>query len=92
MKYKFKNKYFLSNDDELVFLGKNSVSVNFSSNFSQKVLSKLHIIGKSYVSLEGDDVQEVKKPKLDIKPTKKVKLDEPKKTTKYTSNSNEKKS
>ena len=88
MKYKFDNKYFLSNDDELVFLGKNSVSVNFSSNFSQKVLSKLHILGKSYVSLEGEEVI----AKLDIKPKKKVKLDEPKKTTKYTSNSNEKKS
>ena len=90
MKYKFDNKYFLSNDDEVVFLGKNSVSVNFSSNFSQKVLSKLHILGKSYISLEGDDVQE--EPKLDIKPKKKVKLDEPKKTKKHTSNSNEKKS
>jgi hypothetical protein len=92
MKYKFDNKYFLSNDNELVPLGKNSISVTFSSNFSQKVLSKLHILGKSYVSLEGDDVKEVKVPKLDIKPKKKVKLDEPKKTTKYTSNSNEKKS
>ena len=88
MKYKFDNKYFLSNDDELVFLGKNSVNVNFSSNFSQKVLSKLHILGKSYVSLEGEEVI----AKLDIKPKKKVKLDEPKKTTIYTSNSNEKKS
>jgi|TARA_B110000908_G_scaffold129686_1_gene152440 hypothetical protein len=88
MKYKFDNKYFLSNDDELVSLGKNSVNVNFSSNFSQKVLSKLHILGKSYVSLEGEEVI----AKLDIKPKKKVKLDEPKKTTKYTSNSNEKKS
>ena len=92
MKYKFDNKYFLSNDNDLVPLGKNSISVTFSSNFSQKVLSKLHILGKSYVSLEGDDVKEVKVPKLDIKPKKKVKLDEPKKTTKYTSNSNEKKS
>ena len=78
--YKFIKEYFVSNDDDSVKIGRNSFSVSFSSNLSQKALSNLYQLGKPYVSLEGEDEEVVKpKPKSKIK-KKKVKVDEPKET------------
>jgi hypothetical protein len=79
MKYTFHKEYFVSNNDEVVMLsGKNTVSVGFNSNLSQKVLGKLYTLGKPYVALEGDgEVIEKPKPKVKSK-KKKVKIDEPK--------------
>jgi hypothetical protein len=83
MKYKFDKKYFVSNDNDVVTLGKNTFSVGFDSDLSQKVLSKLCILGKPYVSC--DECEVVEKPKPKAKPKakkKKVKIDEPKEETK----------
>jgi len=77
MKYKFIKKYFVANDDDIVtFNNGNTFAVGFNSSFSQKVLSKLHILGKPYIEAEGEE-EEAPKPKIKIK-KKKVKIDEPK--------------
>ena len=79
MKYNFIKSYFISNDDDTVLLsGKNNIAINFNSNLTQKVLSKLHAMGKPYVELEGEEkVIEPAKPKMKFKPNKKkVKINE----------------
>lgn len=80
MEYEFKQEYFVSNDDDTVTLsGKNTFSIGFDSDLSQKVLGKLHALGKPYVSFAGEEVIEKPKPKPK---KKKVKIDEPKKQPK----------
>ena len=79
MKYNFIKSYFISNDDDIVLLsGKNNIAINFNSNLSQKVLSKLHSMNKPYLELEGEEkVIEPAKPKMKFKPKKKkVKINE----------------
>jgi len=86
MKYIFHKEYFVSNENDDVQLGKHSFTVSFESNLSQKVLAMLYnMLGKPYVSIEGEEVVEKPKPKAKAKPKakkKKVKIDEPKEETK----------
>jgi hypothetical protein len=94
MEYKFNKEYFVSNDSDEVVFGKNTILVDFSSNLSQKVLGKIYNLGKPYVSLDIDEVvvpekEIVKKYTSKIKTKKKVKIDEPKKTTEYTTDEEE---
>lgn len=77
--YKLDRKYFANNENDIATLGKDTFEVNFNSEFSQKVLSKLHIQGKPYVICEDDEEEVVVvKPQPKAK-NKKVKIDEPKK-------------
>ncbi len=84
MKYIFHREYFVSNDNDDVQLGRHSFTVSFESNLSQKVLAMLYnMLGKPYVSIEGEEVVEKPKPKAKPKAKKKkVKIDEPKEETK----------
>jgi hypothetical protein len=85
MKYKFHKEYFLDNDNDAVECFGKTISIGFNSNtgnrLSDKLLSILYGAGKPYVSLIGDEVEEVApptpKPKAKTK-KKKVKIDEPK--------------
>ena len=78
MKYKFIKEYFISAEEESVNIAGNNVHVCFDSQFSQKVLSNLFVLGKPYVVNEDESVLESKI----INKKKKNIIDEPKKKVK----------
>tara|TARA_R100001443_G_scaffold111771_2_gene124829 strand:- start:71 stop:382 length:312 start_codon:yes stop_codon:yes gene_type:complete len=77
--YKLDVSWFASHDSDKVTLsGRNTFTVTATGNYSQKVLSKLHSIGKPYVIIEGEEVVEAPKPKpVKKSKKKKIKVDEP---------------
>ena len=84
MEYKFHKEYFLDHDNDTVKVewgGSHVFNVGFDSKFSHKLLKIFYRLGKPYVSLIGDEVEQVAPPKPKVKvktKKKKVKIDEPK--------------
>jgi hypothetical protein len=79
MKYKFIKDYFVSADADVVQIAGNTVNCCFDSQFSQKVLSNLYVLGKPYVVFEDENEIKVE----NTNKIEKIIIDEPKKTIKY---------